>query len=457
MRAERLAETVVACSTPPGRGAVAVVRISGPATRNILARILRSRGRPPWDLPRQMRLARVVGAEEDILDEALAVFFPGPASYTGEDMAEIHCHGSEVVVDTVVARILSIGARPAVRGEFTRRALEAGKFDLTRAEAIMRLVEAGTREQASGAMKALKGTFSGQLRKLEEGIQATLAHVEATIDFPEETETAALVIDSIPSLAEGARSLARALRRVVEPGTEVVFAGRPNVGKSSLVNAVVGRRVSIVCEEPGTTRDAVSAGMIMGGMRVTLVDTAGLAPGPAGAGRALAGRRADLEAARVSRDKIRDAGLVVWVTDRRDEPPPHQERGKAPVIWVVNKIDRIEQGEKERLLEEIRSGGGLPVSARTGEGLDAWERAAREALHHAYGPADGIPVTARQRHAVDCMIGAIERAESRVQEDRPELAAVDLREALEAIEELTGARIDDQVLDRIFEEFCIGK
>jgi len=430
---------------------VAVIRLSGPQVRSILDRVIQPVGRRnPVDSPRRMCTSRVVDQDGQILDEALVVFFPGPGSYTGEDLAEVHCHGGEVVVESVLARLVEAGARPAVKGEFTRRAFESGKMDLSRAEAVVRVIEAGTREQVIAAQRLLEGELGRELVDLRENLTGLLANLEALVDFPEEPETARAALGELKPQLERVRRLRTNLRRRVEPGCEVVIAGRPNVGKSSLINAVAGRPVSIVTDQPGTTRDAVSTGVVLAGLQVALIDTAGSGSGtPRG--------KVEREAARVAEEHIRRAALLVWLTDRPELDESEVPSVDGPVLWVANKSDLIEEGQRPSAESRVRNRGGLMISALTGQGIDDFLERTGELLAESYGPVDGVPVTTRQENLLARLHGSITRARDVLSEYQAELAAADLRDALEALGELLGYNLEPDVLDRIFSEFCIGK
>ena len=441
---EALDDTIVARGTPPGQGAVAVIRISGPGAATLMSRVTRTPGGDPRTDPRRLIHGWAVDSAGNRLDEVLVVFMPGPNSYTGEDMGEIHCHGGEAVVTAILNELTGAGARGALRGEFTRRALENGKLDLSRAEAVIRLINAATREQVLGATRLLGGEVETLARQLKEELQETLARVEATIDFCDEEETGDAAPKGLESLLERVERLRASVRRVARGETEVVVAGRPNVGKSSLVNAMAKRPVSIVTPEPGTTRDAVSAGIFLHGARVDLVDTAGQGAGEPGG-------EADREAERLAREKVKRAGFLIWVTDRPDEKV--EVASQAPSLFAVNKADQMSEQERARAERE----GFLLVSARTGEGIEELCDELGRRLQEAYGPADGLPLTSRQEEALGSIHQGARRAGTAIESRQPELAAEDLKDALLGVAKLLGEGVEIDVLDRIFSEFCIGK
>jgi tRNA modification GTPase len=440
---EVLDDTIVARGTPPGQGAVAVIRISGPDAANLLSQVTRTPGTDPTAEPRRLKRGWAVDKTGQRLDEVLVVFMPGPNSYTGEDMGEIHCHGGEAVVAAITNELIGAGARGALRGEFTRRALVNQKLDLSRAEAVMRLITAASREQVLGATRLLGGVVENLARRLKEDLLVSLAHVEAAIDFGDEPEASNAAPESLERLMRQVKKLRASVRRVAQEETEVVVAGRPNVGKSSLVNAVAKRPVSIVTPEPGTTRDAVRAGIYLHGARVDLVDTAGQ-----GAGEPES--EAAREAERIAKEKVERAGFLIWVTDR---PGERVKEPTAPSLFVVNKADLL--NEKERAA--IEGDGRLLVSAKTGEGIEELCEELGRRMSEEYGPADGIPLTSRQEEALGSIQTGAEKAASAILKHQPELAAVDLRDALAGVASLLGEDLEIDVLDRIFSEFCIGK
>jgi tRNA modification GTPase len=439
-------DTIVARGTPEGTGAVAVIRLSGPEAGPLLERVTRGVRADPVRTPRRMIRGWVVDESGRDLDEVLMVFMPGPGSYTGEDMAEIHCHGGEAVVAVIVGELMRAGARGALRGEFTRRALENGKLDLTRAEAVNRLIRAASREQVTGASRLLGGEVEALARQVSEELHQALAHLEAGLDFCEEPETAGMTPQGLERIVMDVRKLRDSVRRVAQEELEVVVAGRPNVGKSSLVNALAKRPVSIVTGEPGTTRDAVRAAVTLNGARVDLVDTAGR-------GYVEATTQAAREAERVAREKVKRAGFVIWVTDKpTDDVPPDIECAPAS-LFVVNKADLMEASQRAA----AEGDGRLRVSAKTGQGIERLAEELGRRLIEEYGPADGIPLTSRQEDALHRIQKGAETAISALENLQPELGAEDLKDALGGVSDLLGEGVDVDVLDRIFSEFCIGK
>ena len=431
--------TIVACATPPGRGGVAVVRVSGPGVRGIAAEML---GRLP-----PARSACLVSLREssgEILDRGLALFFPAPNSFTGEDVLELQVHGSPVVCDLLTERICELGARPAGPGEFSRRAFLNDRMDLSQAEAVADLIDAASAAAARAAARSLRGAFSEAVEELVSRLTGLRAHLEATLDFPDEEINP--LEDS--ALKEGFGELGKRFVRVTEAaergrilrdGLNVVISGPPNAGKSSLMNALAGESAAIVADEPGTTRDLVRAQVGIRGVPVELVDTAGLRSADGDVER---------EGMRRARSAREQADLVLEVLDAAaggPEPRP----GKRTIV-VRNKIDLT--GEPPGLLPDAA----VNVSARTGAGLDALRRL----MAGAAGGAGEGAFSARSRH-----VNSLKEARRRYlaagvlfnEGHSAEVVAEELRLAQEHLGEITGAVSSDDLLGEIFSQFCIGK
>ena len=426
-------ETIFAPASGAGAAAIAVLRLSGAKTGAVLRAVA---GRQPP--PRHASLRRLRNAAGETLDHALVLWLPGPASYTGEDSAELHLHGGRAVVAAVADALAAAGARPAEPGEFTRRAFLNGKLDLVAAEAVADLVAAETEAQRRQALRQLEGALGDLYRSWSARLLALMAGEEALIDFPDEdlppalaaaaaAERAALAADIAAHLADSHRG-----ERLRE-GLVFAVTGPPNVGKSSLVNALAGRDVAIVSALPGTTRDALETRLILGGVPVTLVDTAGLRE---------TADPIEAEGVRRARAHAAAADLVLALSEAGSSAP-EREHGSVPVLAIATKTD----------LGGAVPPGALGVSAATGAGLAALRArlaAAAARLTQAAGPA---PLTrTRHRAALIDALAALERVAP-----LPELRAEDLRQAVRALGRITGAVAVEDVLDRIFSAFCIGK
>jgi len=446
-------ETIVAAATPPGRGGVGIVRISGPKTPELGAILL-------GELPaaRYATLARFLDAQQNPIDAGLALFFPAPHSYTGEHVLELHGHGGPLVMEALVDRVLELGARRALPGEFTLRAFLNDKLDLAQAEAIADLIDAGSRAAARAAMRSLQGEFSAMVRGLTEAVIELRTYVEAAIDFPEEE------IDFLADRELGERF--RAVRahfagvlesarvgRLLREGMTVVIAGPPNAGKSSLLNRLAGYDAAIVTPIPGTTRDVLRERIHLDGMPLHVLDTAGLRAG---------GDIVEEEGMRRAQAEMQRAERVLFVIDAAADPEGsalRRERARlpadVPLTLVFNKCD-LAPG-----LTLANDPDGPPrcaISALTGAGLAELRSHLKSCM--GYQSVDGGAISARRRH-LESLARArthAEEAERLLTERRAgELVAEELRLAQQALNEITGEFTSDDLLGRIFAGFCIGK
>ncbi|MEE2526621.1 tRNA uridine-5-carboxymethylaminomethyl(34) synthesis GTPase MnmE [Hyphobacterium sp. HN65] len=438
-------DTIFALATPPGRSGVAVLRLSGPDSGNIVSAAIQ-RALPS---PRQAALRKILAEDGRLLDEGLILWFPGPASFTGEDSAELQIHGGTAVIEGVSARLSELGARLAEPGEFTRRAYENGRIDLTQAEGLADLVDAETSAQREQALSQM----TGALRDLYEGwrrqLISIMAAIEGEIDFPdEEGVPEALAATALPVIDELINALGAHLdddhrgERVRE-GFRIAIIGPPNAGKSSLLNALAGREAAIVTDIPGTTRDVVEIRLELGGFVVTLADTAGLRDTDdvvekEGVRRALT--HAD------SADFV--VGLLDGSGDWNQEMTPVLQKSD---FLVFAKADL---GLSLTLPDSI--GPDLVISTQSGQGLGDLEARLKAVVSERLGQRE-MPALSRLRHrlSVSGARDALQRARLRFGD--PELAGEDIRLAVRALESLTG-RIDvEDVLDEVFSRFCIGK
>ena len=442
------AETIVAIATPPGSGGIGVLRVSGPRVPEI-ARVLLG-ALPP---SRRARLAPVHDGDGALIDRVLVLYFAAPRSFTGEHVLELHAHGSPVTLDALRRRVCALGARPARAGEFSERAFLNGKLDLAQAEAIADLIAAKSQAQARAALRSLQGEFSARVRQLLQALIALRAHVEAAIDFPEE-EIDFLAEPALQSqlcaLQEGLAGLLAQTRRGVRltDGLHVVIVGRPNVGKSSLLNALAADDRAIVTEIPGTTRDVLREELRIDGVALTLVDTAGLRE----AGDAIEGegiRRAWAELAR--------ADVALLVTDATNLDADRALLANAPAANHVTVLNKIDLDDVKPHREATAGGAIVAVSAKTGDGIDLL----REELKHLAGAGDEAGVfSARARH-----VEALRRAQTHVdaaagimRDARAgELVAEELRQAQRHLGEITGEFTSEDLLGAIFSTFCVGK
>ncbi len=441
-------ETIAAVATPAGRGGIGVVRVSGPLAGTIAREVA---GAVPE--PRHATRARFRDADGATLDDGLAIFFPAPHSYTGEDVLELQGHGGPVVMQQLLRRCVALGARVAEPGEFTRRAFLNDRLDLAQAESVADLIDASSDEAARSAARSLAGEFSGRIHALVDALVELRMHVEACIDFPEEEIDAAdraLQDARLEELRAALASLLESARQgsVLREGIVVVLVGRPNVGKSSLLNQLAGDEVAIVTPLPGTTRDYVRATVAIEGVPVHLIDTAGL-------------REATDEVERIGIERtwraIAGAGAVLFLGDATATAPGEDATLHArlptgvPVARVTNKIDLagIAPGRSDDT-----AGVNLRISARTGAGMDALRAWLLEVA--GWRPHGEGVFMARERHLVALRQAqdALGRASG---QQAFELKAEELRLAQDALGRITGEVSADELLGAIFSRFCIGK
>jgi len=443
--------TIAAIATPPGRGGIGIVRLSGPDTPRIAESILGS-------LPtaRYATYAHFRDARGQAIDQGLALYFPSPHSFTGEHVLELHGHGGPVVLDMLLQRALELGARLARPGEFSERAFLNGKLDLTQAEAVADLIDAGSQTAARSALRSLEGEFSRRVHGLVEALTRLRLYVEAAIDFPEEEIdflADARVTEELESLARDFEMLQASTQQgvLLHDGMTVVLTGPPNAGKSSLLNALTERDSAIVSTTPGTTRDVLRERIHVDGMPVHLVDTAGLRE---------SGDDIETEGIRRAREQIAaaDRALVVlddsvakvdWSSIQSHFPPT------LPRTLIRNKIDLTGRAIGKRQTPE---GLELAVSVKTGAGLNLLREHLKECM--GFQTAGEGTYMARRRH-----LDAIARARDHLLQGRQrlsteragELLAEELRLAQQALSEITGTFTPDDLLGKIFSSFCIGK
>lgn len=444
-------DTIAAIATPPGRGGVGIVRVSGPAVPDIAVAVV---GSEPT--PRVAHYARFRDSAGNAIDEGIALFFAAPASFTGEDVLELQGHGGPVVMDMLLERVIALGARLAEPGEFSRRAYLNDKLDLAQAEAVADLIDSQTRAAARSAMRSLRGQFSEQVHALVERLTQLRMYVEAAIDFPEEEidfladervgEQLHDLIDTVESLRAHART-----GRLLRDGLTLVIAGRPNAGKSSLMNVLTGQDSAIVTHVPGTTRDLLREQIEIDGLPLHLIDTAGLRD---------SGDAIEQEGVRRARAQIARADHALWVYDGRnaahaDELTAGELPDGLPVTRIRNKIDLC--GETAGTRDDDGTVE-IALSAKTGDGL-ALLRDHLKGLVAYEGAGEG-DFSARRRH-----LDAIARAATALYAGRSaldagragELLAEDLRQAQLALSSITGEFSADDLLGEIFAGFCIGK
>jgi tRNA modification GTPase len=450
--------TIVAPATPFGTGAVSIVRLSGPQAFPVAARLA---GLEPGTLPPRTLVRCVVrDGSGDEIDTGLLAVFPAPHSYTGEDIAEIHLHGNPLLVERTAAAACALGAVPAAPGEFSRRAFRNGKMDLTQAEGLDDLIAARTEASARAALRQLRGGIGKAVGPLREHLFDLLIVLEASIDFADEEDVPAIGGDALVGRLAVMRSgisrliASYALGHRLRDGATVAIAGAANVGKSLLLNRILGEDRAIVTEVPGTTRDYLSAEIVLSGISIRVIDTAGLRETE---------DIVEKEGVRRSREIVASADLVLFVLDgsrdaREEDDAAYGEVEGRPHLVVMNKADLVHRGDGARFRGEgFRTA--LRLSAKTGAGFEALlTRMASEVVPEP-GAASEVPLT-RLRHVEAARRGgeALARAEEAAEKGMSlEFVAADVREAAQALAELMGEIAPEEVLDAIFGSFCIGK
>jgi tRNA modification GTPase len=446
-------DTIAAVASAPGRGAVGVIRISGADVPRIAAQIL---GFLP--APRLAQLTNFLDAGGEPIDRGLALYFPAPASFTGEHVLELQAHGGTLVGDMLLQRLLELGCRMARPGEFSERAFLNGKIDIAQAEAIADLIDAGTTAAARAAVRSMQGEFSARIRSLQGQLTELRMLVEAAIDFPDEELEflpGSVLQDRLGTILTGFDSITAAARQgsLLREGLNVVIAGRPNAGKSSLLNQLVGDEVAIVTDQPGTTRDVLRQHLHLDGMPLNLIDTAGL--------RATADV-IEAEGVRRARNELLRADRVLYIWDAALADEPHDFSAALeelppgiPVTLIFNKIDLIGAAPA---VDETSSPARIFLSARTGEGVGLLRAHLKAGAGYSSGETGAL--SARRRH-LDALVRAktcvAQAAESLTATRAFELFAEDLRRAQLALGEITGEFTSDDLLGEIFGSFCIGK
>jgi tRNA modification GTPase len=445
-------DTIAALATPAGRGGVGIIRISGPAAAEIAQNIL---GKLP--APRRAEYLPFYDLDGRVIDSGLALYFPNPHSFTGEDVLELQGHGGPVVLDLLLQQTLQLGARLARPGEFSERAFLNDKIDLAQAEAIADLIEAGSEQAARSAMQSLQGVFSDWVHATVEALTELRMFVEAAIDFPEEeidfladervTEKLKFLLNDIEQVIDTAHQ-----GQLLREGMRIVLAGQPNTGKSSLLNALAGRETAIVTEVPGTTRDVLKEEINIDGMPLHIIDTAGLRE---------SGDVVEQEGIRRTWQEIEQADCILLLLDDRagfsdkEQQILDQLPHRLPVTRVFNKIDLT--GAQVELLED-ENGVKVKLSAKNGQGIDLLRDHLKTQVGY-HGTSDGL-FMARRRH-----LDALERARLHIEKGyeqlqthhAAELLAEELKLAQQALGEITGEVSSDELLGRIFTSFCIGK
>jgi tRNA modification GTPase len=445
-------DTIAAIASAPGRGAVGVIRVSGPDVPRIAEEIL---GFIPT--PRLAQVSNFRGSSGEPLDRGLALYFPAPASYTGEHVLELQGHGGALIVDLLLKRLLELGCRMAKAGEFSERAFLNGKIDIAQAEAIADLIDAGTTAAARAAVRSMQGEFSARINALQAQITELRTLVEAAIDFPDEELEflpGSVLGGRMATILMGFESITAAARQgaLLREGLNVVIAGKPNAGKSSLLNNLVGDEIAIVTDQPGTTRDVLRQHVHLDGLPLNLIDTAGL--------RAAADV-IEAEGVRRALNELGRADRVLYLLDAAAAPPLdwraelQELPPDVPVTLVFNKIDL--SGEAPRA-DESHDPPQIFLSAKTGEGVSLLREHLKTRAGYVSGESGALSARRRHLDALRRAKACVEQAAQTLTETRAfELCAEELRRAQLALGEITGEFSSDDLLGEIFSSFCIGK
>lgn len=456
-------DTIAAIATPIGEGGIGVIRVSGPLSEKILLRLFRPRRRRTSFTSHHLYHGDIVSPHnEKVLDEVMIALLKGPHSYTGEDSVEIYCHGGSLIMKTILREVLREGARAAEPGEFTKRAFLNSRIDLSQAQAVMEMISARSEEDLNRAVSRLKGSLGEKTRALQSSLLDTAARLEAAIDFPEddtELPDARKMTQDLEKVADQVNALAATYEegKLYREGLHVVITGKPNVGKSSILNRLVGSERAIVTAIPGTTRDLIRETVRIKGIPIDLTDTAGIHS---------TNNVIESKGMELVRGELARADLIIFVLDGNsgigveDREIADNIKGKALIV-AVNKSDLPQRTDIQELRSLLPGDEPLFVSAKTGMGLDLIEDGISRfaASRVSAGPQRDIIISdLRQRNSLEKAGKALERAISGLSGGlTADIVILDVRDALTALGEITGDSTDREIIDRIFANFCIGK
>ena len=455
-----MSDTIAAIATPQLPSAIGILRLSGPGTLTALDRVFRAKnGRSAGaQTPRRMVYGDLLDADGSVIDNVLCVRFPGPDSYTGEDCAELHCHGSPVVLNAGLTALFAAGCRQAKGGEFTRRAFLNGRMDLIQAESVADLIDAETAEAAKNAVCQLDGALSRAIGRIYDGLMDMAARFYAVVDYPDgdiEDLRQQELLDGLRAARQDLERLLAGFSRgqLLKQGVPTVLLGKPNAGKSSLLNALLGYDRAIVTDIAGTTRDTVEEKVLVGGVLLRLTDTAGIRD---------SGDQIEAMGVERSRQAAQRASLALLVLDGSQALSEEDEQAIAAAQSVPNLLVLVNKGDLPRRLDigrlADRFDNVLTISARTGEGLDTLSDAVAALYPAGETPAGELLTNARQADAVSRALSAVAEARSALRIGMtPDVVLTDCEAALEALGELNGKRIREDLVDTIFSRFCVGK
>ena len=441
-------DTIAAIATPPGNGGVGIIRISGDAAVQIAAGLSKKSLKP-----RLASFTHFLDAEHRIIDSGLLIYFPGPSSFTGEDVLEVQAHGGRVVLDMLLRRVLELGARLAQPGEFSQRAFLNDKIDLAQAEAIADLINSGTEQAARSAQQSMQGVFSQQINQLIAQLIELRVYIEAAIDFVDEEIdflSQGSVADKIIGLQQHVAEIKNtaAQGRLLRDGMTVVLAGKPNAGKSSLMNALAGYDAAIVADIAGTTRDVLRERIQIDGMPLHIIDTAGLRETE---------NQVEQEGIRRAQHEMERADKVLLLLDSAGSDQENVNEYLPAGVAVTRVFNKIDISGKAPALVDSGDRVDIYLSVKTGEGMDLLKQHLKQSV--GFGLGDESVFIARRRHieALTMAERAIQDALAQLAVAAPELVAEELRQAQYALSEITGEFTSDDLLGEIFSSFCIGK
>lgn len=454
-------DTISAIATALGVGSIGVIRLSGPDSLAIVDRIFTGREKPGKDNARKLLYGHILDRKGQPIDEVLAVYMPGPHSYTEEDVCEIQCHGGRQALQEILSLTYQAGARPAEPGEFTKRAFLNGRLDLAEAESVMDIINAKSRQALVAANRGHEGGLSRKVRELRKKLRDLVVQLEAAIDYPEEDIEEVTYDRAAEVLAEGQAAVARLVRqgsagRILREGLRTAIVGRPNVGKSSLLNSLLQADRAIVSNIPGTTRDIIEEQMTIGGIPLVLTDTAGLRD------------TEDLvEKIGVERSRaaLEDAQLALVVLDG-SQPLSGEDREllrslkDRKKLILVNKSDLPQMLDTEGLQREYGSSDVIVLSVKTGEGMEQVEQWLREFVYGEGSDSESSSMTqnARQQDLLEKALRSLEDALEGARQHLPyDCLTIDLTQTLHDLGEITGEDVPDEIIDEIFAQFCVGK
>lgn len=456
-------DTIAAISTPVGEGGIGIVRVSGPDAVAIVDKVIESSaGIPVSEFPSHtLHLGKVRRPDTgDIIDEVIVSLMRAPRSFTREDVVEINCHGGIVPLRSTLEAVLSQGARLAEPGEFSKRAFLNGRIDLAQAEAIIDVIRSRTGKGLSAAIDNLEGSLSVEINRIREELRGVIARIEVNIDFPGEDPDSELTAEELAEMLTGVEKkieqlLAGAGRgKILREGVKLVIAGRPNVGKSSLLNALLREKRAIVTDIPGTTRDVIEEMLNLGGIPCRIMDTAGIRP---------TGDKVEKIGVERSEELLEKADVVLMVMDAaagilEEDLIVNNKAGNKKCLVVVNKSDLVNDVDLG-LWEQAMGRECVALSAKTGQGLEALEEKVRQIIESDTCVPEG-PMVTRLRHerALKKAMGHLRDARAACSGSVPEdIIAIDVREAWTSLGEITGETASEEIVDRIFADFCIGK